>query len=384
MTTDLRYRVAFLLPPPHNTELQLETNNPELNKVIVNQRNTFRFVYEHATTEYYFVINGVVLPRVKLIASSGSTTNGEFNGLQPTAYYLNRAAHINGTPPGHVEYFKWWNYDGREGEEINKDLKAPLSLAINKVEKSDYLNDDFGAGGSDYNDYWINKARYLSLNVGPIASATWIQQNYNGIRGVSPYNPASFHSTLGRTLTSRYNITSYSILHYEHAVAVGKAHRHNESPHLRWIQIQFFFADALGGDVTTLGDGNDKQNTRPNDYSVQIVEVLPTGVAPTNDGSNPNNLNYVAQNADGSVAVPMWSAFQNGINNVNRYNNRMFQNQTARIVNYISHSKTAESFVLSICYDDDTYLQDQGAYPGNNGVDQPNMEFGFNILVFPM
>ena len=186
MTTDLRYRVAFLLPPPHNTELQLETNNPELNKVIVDQRNTFRFVYEHATTEYYFVINGVVLPRVKLIASSGSTTNGEFNGLQPTAYYLNRAAHINGTPPGHVEYFKWWNYDGREGEEINKDLKAPLSLAINKVEQSDYLNDDFGAGGTPYNDYWINKARYLALNVGPIASATWIQQNYNGIRGVSP------------------------------------------------------------------------------------------------------------------------------------------------------------------------------------------------------
>ena len=108
------------------------------------------------------------------------------------------------------------------------------------------------------------------------------------------------------------------------------------------------------------------------------------GVAPTNDGSNPNNLNYVAQNADGSVTKPMWSAFQNNINNVNRYNNRMFQNQTARIVNYISHSKTAESFVLSICYDDDTYLQDQGVYPGNNGVDQPNMEFGFNILVFPM
>jgi hypothetical protein len=140
----------------------------------------------------------------------------------------------------------------------------------------------------------------------------------------------------------------------------------------------------LGHDVATLGGGVDKQNTRPNDYSVMITEVLPTGVAPTSDGSNPNNLDYVAQNTDGSVLKPMWSASQNGINNVNRYNQRMFQNQTGRIVNYISHSKTSESFVLSICYDDDTYNQDGAGYPGNNGVNQPNMEFGFNIVVMPM
>ena len=262
-------------------------------------------------------------------------------------------------------------------------------MALGKVEQSEYYDDQLTGGGSDYNDYWINKARYLALNVGPIASATWIQRNYNGTRGQSPYNnPASFHSTIGRTFTNRHNIASYSILHYEHT-QVGKAHRHNESPHLRWIQIQFFFAFALGDDVTNLGGGTDKQNTRANNYngdpySVLITEVLPTGVAPTNDGSNPNNLNYVAQNADGSVLTPMWSAFQNNLDNVNRYNQRMFQNQTARIVNYIAHSKTKESFVLSICYDDDTYLQDQGAYPGNYGVNQPNMEFGFNIVVMPM
>ena len=272
---------------------------------------------------------------------------------------------------------------------ILSDRKLPLSELQNdlagKVDQSDYYDDGFGGGGHDYNDYWINKARYLALNVGPIASATWIQQNHNGIRGTSPYNnPALFHSTLGRTITNRFNITSYEIIHYEYGPQVGKGARHNLSPDLRWIQIQFFFADALGHDVGPLGGGVDKQSTRPNDYAVMITEVLPTGTAPTSDGSNPNNLDYVAQNTDGSVLKPMWSASQNGINNVNRYNQRMLQNQTGRIVNYISHSKTSESFVLSICYDDDTYNQDGAGYPGNNGINQPNMEFGFNIVVMPM